>query len=325
MLVNLHHFDLSLDTNSARIASEWARLYAPFAADELREERGERIPIRFSLDLVPTMPSPPAGPPAYAQDDLAVYPDGERFIIHLPRLGQLNVKPAVGRVAGVLVPEALDLYGAFENVNAIGLAPLLRRHGRILIHAFAAAYQGEGLLLVGESASGKTTTGLALLAAGWKLIANDSPILGELDGRMTAFAYPGLISAEADALRRIPGLAPLADDPALAPRRPGWKISLAAEEHFPSPWGKNAPLRAICLPQLDLNGAPAAHRLEALSPAVALGQLLAHSVDRWDQELFGAHVDILQALVQQAPTYRLVLGPQVTALPQLLECVLGHA
>ncbi len=325
MRVSLHNFDLFLDTDSPRVRAEWAQLYAPFDADALQEEPGEGIPIHFSLDLVSTMPLPPVGDAAYVQDDLAVYPENDRFLIHLPRLGQLRVNPAAGSVAGLLVPEALDLYGAFENLNAIGLAPLLRRHGRVLIHAFAAALQGQGLLLVGESASGKTTTGLALLAAGWKLIANDSPILGEVAGQMTVLAYPGLISVEADALRRIPSLAPLADEPSLVPRRPGWKINLAAEDYFAAPWQKSAPVKAICLPQLDSNKPPGEHQLEAISPAVALGQLLSHSVDRWDQELVGTHVDILQALVQQAPAYRLTLGPEVTALPRFLESVVDGA
>ena len=325
MLVTLHDFELTLDSDSARIEAEWAQLYAPFVAHPTQGEGDGGIPIRLNLTLASTMPAPPAGRPAYAQSDLAVYPTGDHLIIHLPRLGQLEVNPAAGAVDGVLVPEALDLYGAFEDINAVGLAPLLRRHGRVLIHAFAAAYQGEGLLLVGDSASGKTTTGLALLAAGWKLIANDSPMLGEQDGQVTAYAYPGLIGTHADTLRRIPALRELVDDPTLAPPRPDWKTSLAAEEHFASPWQERAPVKAICLLNLDPDAAPLEHQLAALSPAAALGQLLPHSVDRWDQEAVGSHIDLLQALVQQAPAYRLALGTDIAALPRLLESLVGGA
>ena len=325
MLVTLHDFDLTLDSDSARIEAEWAQLYAPFSAHPGQGEGHGGIPIRLNLTLASAIPPPPAGQPAYAQSDLAVYPAGDHFVIHLPQLGQLQVDPAAGAVDGILVLDALDLYGAFENINAIGLAPLLRRHGRVLIHAFAVAFQGEGLLLVGDSASGKTTTGLALLAAGWKLVANDSPMLGKRDGQVTAYAYPGLISAHADALRRIPALRALVDDPALAPPRPDWKISLAAEDHFASPWQERAPVKAICLLRLDPDAAHSEHRLKALSPAATLGRLLPHSVDRWDQEAVGSHIDLLQALAEQAPACRLALGTDVAALPRLLESLVGGA
>ncbi len=136
-----------------------------------------------------------------------------------------------GRVEATVTPAVLDLYGAFEDVNSIGLAPLLRRRGRALIHAFGAAHRGRALLLAGNNASGKTTTGLALLAAGWKLLSNDSPMLGLVDNRAVALAYPGLLSAHPDALRRVPALSWLADDPAHAPQRPGWKIVFSARSN----------------------------------------------------------------------------------------------
>jgi hypothetical protein len=273
------------------------------------------------LTITPEMPPPPAGPPSHTQPHLAVYPAGGGFVIHLPRLGQLRISPAAGTVEGALTPAALDVYGAFEDINAIALAPLLRRHGRVLIHAFAAAYDGQALLLAGDNASGKTTTGLALLAAGWKLIANDSPILGERNGEVAAFAYPGLLSVPADALKRIPALRPLADDPALRPRRPGWKTAFAAEERFPSPWLREAPVKTVCL--LSLEPSAIEHRLEPISPAVALGRLLPHSVDRWDEETLDLQISLLQKLAQRAPAYLLHLGPDVAALPGLLEKLMG--
>jgi len=321
MLIRWHDFTLALDSNSTRIEAEWAQLFAPFRSS-VGEGRGGKD-IRLCLTMNSKMPPPPAGRPAYSQPDLVVYPAGDQTIIHLPQLGQLRVDPAAGLVEGVLVPAALDVHGAFEDINAIGLAPLLRRHGRVLIHAFAAAYQGRTLLLVGESASGKTTTGLALLAAGWKLIANDSPMLGERDGELIAFAYPGLLSAHPDAWQRIPALRAFADDPALAPTRPGWKIALAAQELFASPWQGEAPVKAICLLSLDAEVGLPDHHLEPISPAVALGRLLSHSVDRWDQETLDFQIDLLQKTVQQVPTFLLRLGTDVPALPGLLEMLVA--
>ena len=236
--------------------------------------------------------------------------------MYLPGLAQLQVSLPENRVQGCLTPAVLDSYGVFEDLNALGLAPLLRRRGRAFIHGFAASSHDRALLLVGDNASGKTTTGLALLAAGWKLIANDSPLLGEQKGRIVAFAYPGFLSVPADALKRIPALQPMLDA-APPPRRPGWKTTFAAEDWFPSPWQMSAPVGAGCL--LRLKPGATEHRLGRLSPAEALGRLLPHSADRWDQEMLPFQIDLLQRLAGQAPIYRLDLGPQVPALPGLLE------
>ena len=125
-----------------------------------------------------------------------------------------------------------------------------------------------------------------------------------------------------DALQRIPALRDLADDPALAPARPDWKITLAAEDCFPSPWQGEAPVKVICSLSLDPAGRPE-HRLERISPAEALGRLLPHSVDRWDQETLGFQIDTLEKLVQQAPTFLLRLGTDVPSLPMLLETLMA--
>jgi len=314
--VELPPLVLLLESDSSRMRDEWAQLFYPFTLARLAPGTPD-ISVRFELS--DQLPSPPAGQqPSYTHADLKVYPAGDDFILHMPKLAQLRVSPHSNRVEGRLSPAVLDTYGALEDITATALAPLLRRRGRALIHAFAASFGDQALLLVGDNASGKTTTGLSLLTAGWQLLANDSPMIGEQDGQVFAQAYPGLISASADALRRVPGLRTLADDPALAPR-PGWKISLAAEDHFDSPWGSSAPIRIICLLKL---GGVAKHKLEPISPAEALGRLLPHSVDRWDQGTLAFQIDLLQKLAQQASAYVLHLGPFVPALPGLLQMLL---
>jgi hypothetical protein len=324
MRVQLHDLSLVLQTDSSRIQDEWVQFYAPFLPVEELESEGREGEVYFRLSLTPSVPPPPAGEPGYRQPDLAVYRDGEAFLLHLPRLGQLRVNPPARTVDGVLVPAALEVYGAFEDINALGLAPLFRRQGWALIHAFAAAHHGRALLLAGDNASGKTTTGLALLAAGWKLIANDAPLLGEREGRVRAFAFPGLLSLDADALGRIPALGTILRDLPSGPARPDWKITFPAQDYFPAPWLPEGEVEAVCLLSLDREAGPSEHTLERLSPAVALGQLLPHSVDRWDQETLDFQIDLLHRLARQAPVYRLHLGPDVPGLPSLLETLLTN-
>lgn len=318
MLAKLDDLVLNLQSNAPRIRDEWSRLFGPFVLDPGLASAWQGPVISFQLAAVADVPPPP-GAADYCQPDLAVYLSGTDFLIHLPGRGRLQIDPRAGKVEGVITPAVFDAYGAFEDITAIGLAPLLRRRGRALIHAFSAALDGRALLLVGDNGSGKTTTGLALLAAGWKLIANDSPMLGLRDEQVCAFAYPGQISAHDDALLRIPALRALVTEHALTPR-PGWKRSFAAEAYFDSPWLSVAPLQAVCL--LELQAGTLQHRLEFLSRALALGRLLPHSADRWDQEMVGFQINLLQRLVQDVPVYALQLGPDVSALPTLLATLL---
>jgi hypothetical protein len=327
MLVRLHELVVSLETDSPRIRSEWAELFAPFAGlspSDADGEAGKGADMHtVRLDLVATLPAAPAEPD-YQQAGLAVSRARSGFTLYLAGQAHLHISPTDRRIRGVLVPAALDTYGAFEDINATALAPLLRRRGKALIHAFAAARKGAALLLVGDNATGKSTTGLALLAAGWKLIANDSPMLAHHADVVQAFAFPGLLSLAPDGLRRIPALAHTVDDPAFQPRQAGWKVVFPVEKLFAAPWQSQAPVRAICFLELDPAGGPRDHGLEPLSPAVALGRLLPQSVDRWDGDTLAWQIDLLTQLAHQAPAFVLHLGPDVPALPGLLGDLLGH-
>lgn len=316
MRARLQELVLALETDSSRIRDEWRQHFSSFLLrpNPAGAEGEPDIVLQFAL--VPHLPPLPAAEPAYHQPDLSVYPLGEAILIDLAHLGQLRVEPAERRVTGWIAPAALDVYGAYEDINAIALAPLLRRRRLALIHAFAAAWEGRGVLLVGENASGKTTSGLALLAAGWRLLANDVALLGEAAGQVQAYAFPGQLSAHPDSLWRVPALRHLADDPARSPR-PGWKMALNPEELFPQVWLEQAPVRAICL--LSLARGAREHRVERLTPALALGRLLPHSIDRWDEPWLAWQMDLLLAVARQAPVYALNLGSNVPALPDLLQ------
>jgi hypothetical protein len=327
MLVRLQDVVVSLETDSPRIRAEWAELFAPFAGlpsseTEGKAGKGEDLHT-FHLDLDVTLPEAPAEPD-YQQAGLNVSRAGAGFDLHLAGWAHLHISPDDRAIRGVLAPAALDTYGAFEDINATALAPLLRRRGKALIHAFAAARDGAALLLVGDSASGKSTTGLALLAAGWKLIANDSPMLAQRVDAVYALAFPGLLSLAPDGLRRVSALARIVDEPAFRPRRPGWKAVFRAESLFAAPWQSQAPVRAICFLELDPAAGRPDHGLEPLSPAVALGRLLPQSVDRWDQATLAWQVDLLTQLAHQAPAFVLHLGLDVPALPGLLGDLIGY-
>ena len=210
---------------------------------------------------------------------------------------------------GKVVPAAGQAYAILEDLIAISLSPHLRRRHKFLLHAFAAAYQGEAVLLVGGIGAGKTTTGLSLLNAGWQLLSNDSPVVVG-NGRIQQ--YPGVLAAYPESFAHFPMMKHLAAEVVENGRQ---KISVTAESIWPEVWLPEAPIRAICFPQIEERSS---HALTPIAKPAALARLLPHAVEQWDKAMISAHLHILRQLVESAPAYLLHLSPDVLSIPQTI-------
>ncbi|MCA9917802.1 MAG: hypothetical protein KC445_07615, partial [Anaerolineales bacterium] len=269
----------------------------------------------ITLQTVANVPPPPARPPDFQQGDLLHYfVDGDQVIAHFPRYGQLHLNLAEGTTHGQVVPAAGQTYAILEDLIAISLSPHLRRRGKFLLHAFAAAFAGQAVLLVGGIGAGKTTTGLSLLNAGWQLLSNDSPVVVG-NGRIQR--YPGVLAAYPESFAHFGSMAHLVEGVAAGNGRR--KISVTAESLWPDVWLDEAPIRAICFPQIERR---TDHALTPLPKPVALARLLPHAVEQWDKAMIPAHLKILRQLIEAAPAYALHLAPDVLTIPQTLQTVL---
>jgi hypothetical protein len=304
---DLHGLTLAGEWQGEALGERWRATFASRPAAPAERDAD----VRLQLAQADEAPAAPAGRPDFQQGELlAYYVDGADVVAHFPRYGQLRLDLQAGHTQGRLAPAALTTHGVFEDLLAIGLSPHLRRRGLFLLHAFAAA-PGPGrkaALLVGDIGAGKTTTGLALLQAGWKLLSNDSPLVCQGPQGLSVLAYPGLISAYPDSLRRFAGLPVPAGEP-------GQKTVFAAEAVFPGAWAESAAPGAIVFPRVEQR---AEHRLEPMGAAEALREILPHAIEQWDRGLIAGHLRLLNALVQAAPAYRLRLGPEVGKLPGLI-------
>jgi HPr kinase/phosphorylase len=76
-----------------------------------------------------------------------------------------------------------------------------------IVHASCVAVDGRGLLILGQSGSGKSALALQLLSLGASLVADDRTALGVEAGRLIARAPPaiaGLIEARGVGILRAP-------------------------------------------------------------------------------------------------------------------------
>ena len=269
--------------------------------------------LRVELELTDVLPPAPAREADFRQGELIeYYLDGSVATARLPRFGQIRIDLTTGVSVGWLLPAAVSSHASFEDLVAISLSPHLRRRGRFLVHAFAAEQNGRAVLLVGPIGSGKTTAGVTLLAAGWRLLANDSPIVVR-GGHV--LSYPGPIAVTRDTVVRV-GL-PIDMDQAAADE----KLLIDPDALWPGVRVDRAAVGAIVLIGL---GDREDHRLERLSPPEALLGLLPHSVEQWDRETMPAHLEALRELVEAAPAWRLSFGSRIDALPPLLEAKVGR-
>ena len=308
----LHGLTIEGLWSAPEIGERWCATFAPLPLTTATPN------LSVELSIVEQVPAAPSASPDFKQGDLlAYYLHGPLVLAHFPRFGQLQLDLEQGTTRGVLTSDALATYGVFEDLLAIGLSPHLRRRGQYLLHAFAAApaATAPAALIIGDIGAGKTTTGLALLHAGWKLLSNDSPILTAGAGAVSVLAYPGLLSAYPDTLARFTELG------SLIPTHPvREKTIFAAEAVYPDVWLDTAPAGALLFPQIENRPA---HALELLPAPEALQLILPHAIEQWDRALIPGHLALLTQLIQTTPAFRLRLGPDVDSLPALLADSLG--
>jgi len=274
------------------------------------------ISIFWQLTENFTAPPPPELP-VISEDNLVSYfGNKQQVALRMARYALITVDLTRNQLNGVVTRRCLDVYGAFEDVMMISLAPLYRRAGWYPLHAFAALSPGgKAALISGEMGSGKTSTGLALLSAGWKLLSNDSPLLRLRENLVEALAYPGQLSAFDDSLARFPGLQKFIP-PERSENAPVKRV-FRVEEAFPAPWAEWGVAGGVFFPQV-VPGLSHSN-LVKVAPTEAMLALLPQAIEGWDKAAIGGHLHLLGKLVEQVPCYKLFLSPAVNQLPDLLK------
>lgn len=282
--------------------------------------------IQFHLHWVANLPPLPQTDPLFTDSHtlpdnigiLTVYPhDGDAILLHfldgaLVELSLYRGKASYPLVVNAWITPTSVAYGRFEDIIYTSLAPLLRRHGGYMLHAFAATKDGQAAVIVGPSGSGKTTTGLSLLLAGWQLLTNDILLMQPQQGRIWALPTPGIVSIRDYTFELLPQLRPLA-------RQAGshtTKAEIPSAQLAGTHWAAPTPIQAIFFPHIEQRPSTT---LCPMNKAICLVKLMEESIDRWDADFVPPHMALLQQLTQETAVYHLHLGQNMVTLPDLIS------
>jgi hypothetical protein len=219
--------------------------------------------------------------------------------------------------ARVLMKKAILMDGGLEDIVMFTLAPVLRKKSIFLAHAFSTVLEEKAALFVGTSGSGKTTTGLNLLANGWLFLANDVTLLEPRQEKVWALPSPGCFNISPQTLQLLPWL----EIPSERFNEVYGKYEVPVAELVADVEKRPFPIHYIFLLERQQSFE---HTLIPVSQAVALAQLMEESIDRWDAQTFNAHLSALEQLVRQSVCFHLKLGFDVDGLPAFLAAALAQ-
>jgi hypothetical protein len=186
------------------------------------------------------------------------------------------------------------------------------------VHAAMVARNGRGVLIPGNSGSGKSTAALACVAAGYCYLGDDWIGIGETVGAsVPAYGLYNSTFLEPNHARCFPYLQPYL----IAPRDQSEEKSLVLlSAAFPDCLASCATIRALALPRI-VAGAPA--RIYPARRRDALLVLVPSSVFSMHPRPGREGIDRLARLVLQIPAYWLEIGSDLDEIPRRVDDLLA--
>jgi hypothetical protein len=265
------------------------------------------------------LPAPPWSWDAYrARGDIDGYNTKAVRVAFAPGASALSVFDADSGRACWWVPDAARLPASEQGAPLRTLVQWsFESHGLQLVHGASVGIDGRGVLLVGGGGSGKSSSALACLQAGWSFVGDDYCLVESVPGRA---AYSVYCTAKLDdtARDRLPSLA--ARPATRLANRDKWLFTLWPE--YSSQLVAELPIDAVLVPRVDERSTGTCVRPARTMDVV---RALATSTLR---QLPGAGAPTWQAatdLVRAVPSHVLELAPDVEAIPDVIGGVLSHA
>jgi hypothetical protein len=186
-----------------------------------------------------------------------------------------------------------------------------------MVHGAAVGTRGGGVLLVGRGGSGKSTTALRCLEAGWQYAGDDSLLLRDLGERFQACSLYS--SARVDIHRLSGAFRSLRQHTEVQPGDADHKVMLLLETTHRAQIAPELPIDAVIVARVSRRGETSLRKAQAGEVLTALLPSSLFLTPGAGQKA----VDGLGRLVRRVPAYVLELGSEpahiVTAMDQVLQ------
>lgn len=306
------------------IGAALAEATLPALAHLLSDEKGTTPNITLHLwDGAETgvwPPRPPFTPEDYHRyGQRAVAHSGGFSLMHTPSVGQLFAYDRVSRQGYFWVEDAsqLSIYERAAPMQTL-FHWALYEFGWQIIHAAAVGNAAGGVLLIGNTGAGKSTTALSCLAGDGLRLLSDDKCLARLDPAPQAFAPFNSAKLKADMLERWPYF---------GPRLAGWDENAKGGKglmflcpDFADRLVTTFPIRALIVPQV-------AHQAEATLRPMPPGEafrVFGPSTVIWLPGAEAENYRFTAELIRRLPCYRLDLAREPARNTQAIRALLDN-
>jgi hypothetical protein len=179
-----------------------------------------------------------------------------------------------------------------------------------LIHSGAVGLPDGGVLLVGKSGSGKSTTSLACLASPL-LYAGDDYMMIQLGSTPYVHSLYNTAKLNADNIFRFPRLQGAISN---ADRLHEEKALIFLHEHLPEKVIKGFPLRAVFIPRITGALDTSLKRISGMTALQAIAPTTLFHLPGFGHESFQK----MASLVECVPSYSLELGTDLAQIPEVI-------
>jgi hypothetical protein len=223
----------------------------------------------------------------------------------------IHFNPIIRRAEGFIKKESLtDLAGLLSLIGA-PISENLKYNSLYSFHSAALLSNGVGYLLSGDSGSGKTTSTLNLISAGYKYVSDDVVLLEEVNGEIIAHSLAKTINVDRDLAGRFPDILNKENLPADT----GVKMSLDITQLIPDSFIPHLRPDVIIFIKKNLDGNS---RILPLSQTEVYSRLLKQTVLATNKEVSRNQLQAYGKLVRQVRGFELLNGRDIYEHPENL-------
>lgn len=272
-------------------------------------------PLRLEFTQ-PVLDRPVSMHPVHLADHIGVWRFGGGFWLEAGGSTAV-VRPERGLAAFSLEGDFPLLAGnSKRDLLLLPMVMLLRERNIFVLHASGAENRGRGVLAVGKSGSGKTTTALSLVADGWRFLGDDMVALDTRGDRASARAFRRSVTADHATLARLGFTDPVYPDDA------------GGTPPFDTTGNHERTIEAVepdvlLFPTITTAATSEVRQIDPVEALVAVSSAMGGIMT--DAAWAKKQLDAAALLSRQASSYRIRLGRDALDHPGRLSHVLGEA